>query len=66
LIANTRERGSFALGRRDNIVLYLVTSSSRLSETIEAAWQDLQVEGEPAVLRFDFARGGGQLSLRNR
>jgi hypothetical protein len=66
LIADTRDRRGFALARKDNIVLYLVTSPERLTDTAEAAWQDLAVEAEPEVLRFDFARGPAQLSLRKR
>jgi hypothetical protein len=66
LSADTRDRRGFALARKDNIVLYLVTSPERLTDTAEAAWQDLAVEAEPEVLRFDFARGPAQLSLRKR
>jgi hypothetical protein len=66
LTANTRDRGSFALARNDNIVLYLVTRTARLAATTEAAWKDLAVEAEPEVLRFDFARGRDQLSLSKR
>jgi len=64
--ADTRDRGSFVLARQDNIVLYLVTSTDRLAAATEAAWKDLQVEAEPEVLRFDFARGPAQLSLSKR
>ncbi len=66
LIATTRDRGSFVLGRKDNIVLYLVASPARLAATAEAAWKDLVVEAEPEVLRFDFARGPAQLSLSKK
>ena len=66
LSANTRDRGSFALARKVNIVLYLVTRTARLADSAEAAWKDLTVEAEPEVLRFDFARGPGQLSLSKR
>ena len=66
LTANTRDRGSFALARKDNIVLYLATSTARLAATAEAAWKDLVVEAEPEVLRFDFARGPAQLSLSKK
>jgi len=66
LSASTRDRGSFALARKDNLVLYLVTRNARLAATAEAAWQDLAVEAEPEILRFDFARGPGQLSLSKR
>ena len=66
LVANTQYRGSFALARKDNLVLYLVTSTPRLAATTEAAWTDLLVESEPEVLRFDSARGPAQLSLSKR
>jgi hypothetical protein len=66
LTADTRDRGSIALARQDNIVLYLVTSPDRLAAATEAAWKDLQVEAEPEVLRFDFARAPAQLSLSKR
>jgi hypothetical protein len=66
LIANARDRGSFALARKDNMVLYLVTESARLAATVEAAWRDLVLEAEPEVLRFDSARGPFQLSLVKR
>ena len=65
-VTNTQYRGSFALARKDNLVLYLVTSTARLAATVEAAWTDLLVESEPEVLRFDFARGPAQLSLIKR
>jgi len=66
LIANTRDHGSFALARKNNIVLYLAASTARLGATAEAAWKDLVVEAEPKILRFDFARGATQLSLSKR
>lgn len=66
LSADSRDRGSFALARKDNIVLYLVTSTARLTAIAEAAWKDLAVEAEPEVLRFDVARGPSQLSLSKR
>jgi hypothetical protein len=66
LTANTGDGDGFALARKNNIVLYLVTRTARLADTAVAAWEDLAVEAEPAVLRFDFARGRGQLSLSKR
>jgi hypothetical protein len=66
LLANTRDRGSFALARKDDIVVYLVSQTSRLAATIEAAWKDLVVDAEPEILRFDSARGADQLSLSKR
>ena len=66
LIANTRDRGGFALARQDNIVLYLISSPDRLAATAEAAWKDLEVDAAPEVLRFDSARGPGQLSLSKK
>ena len=57
LIAETRDQGSFALARKDNIVLYLITRTARLAATVEAAWKDLVVEAESEGLRFDSARG---------
>jgi hypothetical protein len=56
LIAETRDQGSFALARKDNIVLYLITRTARLAATVEAAWKDLVVEAESEGLRFDSAR----------
>ena len=63
LIANTRDRGGYALARKDHIVLYLGTGADRLAATVAAAWQDLSVEAEPQVLQFDLAGGPAQLSL---
>lgn len=58
--------GGFALARKDNIVLYLVTGPDRLAATAAAAWQDLEVDTAPEALRFDSAHGPAQLSLSKK
>lgn len=65
-IDHTRDRGSFALARKGNVVLYLVTSRDRLAALAEEAWNDLAVENDPPPVRFESARGPAQLSLSKR
>ena len=60
LFANTRDHGSFALARRGNIALYLVSHPDRLAAVAAQAWKDLEVDSAPEVLRFDSARGPAQ------
>ncbi len=66
LSANTRDRGSIALTRKNNLVLYLVTGADRLFSLTEEAWKDLVVETQPQPFGFESARGPAQLSLRKR
>ncbi len=65
-IDHTRDRGSFALARKGSVVLYLVTSRERLAALAEEAWNDLALDIDLPPVRFESARGAGQLSLSKR
>lgn len=57
LTADARDRGAFLLEVKDNSVLVLnALPASHLAELQGGAWQDLEIDLVPAVVRFDSAR----------
>lgn len=57
LTADARDRGAFLLQVKGNSVLVLnAVPASHLAELQGEAWQDLEIDLEPAVIRFESAR----------
>ena len=56
LIATRRDRRTWLLQARGPHVLALQTASeNRLTESVEEAWRDLEIEPEASVVQFEFA-----------
>lgn len=67
LTAEPRDRGAFMLQVKGSSALVLnVVPTGQLAELQEGAWKDLEIDFEPAVIRFESAKFTDQLSLRKR
>jgi len=67
LTADTHDRGAFLLQMKGSSVLVLnAVPAGHLAELQEEAWKDLEIDLEPAGIRFESARFSDQLSLSKR
>jgi hypothetical protein len=67
LTADTHDRGAFLLQVKGSSVLVLSTvPAGHLAELQEGVWKDLEIDLEPAAIRFESARFSDQLSLSKR
>lgn len=67
LTTDTRDRGAYLLQVKGSSALVLnVVPAGQLAEMQEGAWKDLEIDFEPAAIRFESAKFTDQLSLRKR